>query len=182
MSCVSNGVAASYRQHGMQSEPAGNDVIRHRKRYALDPASPSAGEEAGTPIHRIFLTRTGALVAGLYVAKGRKGTRTLPAHPATSRRKDRHPDPAAPAGCVKARSSTLQPCSQSISSTESTASKSAGSQPMSQGSTSITLNLPAARQVMPILVGMAGNVAKIRRSRTMIVEDWSDELEVIDLD
>ena len=53
---------------------------------------------------------------------------------------------------------------------------------MSQGSTSITLNLPAARQVMPILVGMAGNVAKIRRSRTMIVEDWSDELEVIDLD
>ena len=31
-------------------------------------------------------------------------------------------------------------------------------------------------------VGMAGNVAKIRRSKTMIVEDWSDEIEVIDLD
>ena len=73
-----------------------------------------------------------------------------PHKPALSRRKDRHPDPAAPAGCVKARSSTLQPCSQSISSTESTASKSAGSQPMSPGSTSNTLELPAARQVMPL--------------------------------
>lgn len=76
-------------------------------------------------------------------------------HPALSRHKDRPPGPAVPAGCVKARSSTLQPCSQSISSTESTASKSAGSQPMSQGSTSTTLELPAARQVMPLPAALA---------------------------
>lgn len=31
---------------------------------------------------------------------------------------------------------------------------------MSQGSTSNTLELPAARQVMPTCVGMAGNVAR----------------------
>ena len=70
---------------------------------------------------------------------------------------------------VAARSSTLQPCSQSISSTESTASKSAGSQPMSPGSTSNTLELPAARQVMPICVGMAGNVANFYSTLAVLI-------------
>lgn len=86
---------------------------------------------------------------------------------------------------VAARSSTLQSCSQSTSSTESTVSKSAGSQPMSQGSTSITLDLPAAGQVMPTswawLAMLPLSTAALRRN-TMIVEDWSDELETTDLD
>ena len=40
---------------------------------------------------------------------------------------------------------------------------------MSPGSTSNTLELPAARQVMPICVGMAGNVANFYSTLAVLI-------------